>query len=135
MRGGDSVIVDTAPGLRTLLSRAVIAVADVLLVHVVPEPGAERHVIDVLGALRGMGGAAAVVIVATMVGIDRAGPSALRVALAIEGLEIGAEIPREADVNDAIWSGSTTLGAVPRSKASEAYRSLARRVHANLSSF
>jgi cellulose biosynthesis protein BcsQ len=125
---GRSVVIDTSPGLRTLLSRSAIAVADALLIHIVPEPHAERHIIDVVSALRGMGGKAEVHIVATMVGSDPVALTRLRDALAFEGLKISAAIPREAVVNDAVWSGATALGAAPGSRAAEAYRLLARRL-------
>jgi chromosome partitioning protein len=125
---GRSVVIDTAPGLRTLLSRSAIAVADALLIHIVPEPLAERHVIDVVSALRGMGGNAEIYVIATMVGTDPTALTRLRDALAPEGLKIAAAIPREAAVNDAVWSGATALGAAPGSRAAEAYRLLSRRL-------
>jgi len=114
--------------MRTLLSRSAIAVADALLIHIVPEPLAERHVFDVVSSLRGMGGNAEIHIVATMVGNDPAALARLRDALASEGFKISAAIPREAVVNDAVWSGATALGAAPGSRAAEAYRLLARRL-------
>ncbi len=125
---GRSVVIDTSPGFQTLLSRSAIAVADALLIHIVPEPNAERHVVAVISALRGMGGNAEVHIVATMVGSDPAALTRLRDALGREGLKISAAIPREAVVNDAVWSGATALGAAPGSRAAEAYRLLARRL-------
>jgi nitrogenase subunit NifH len=63
-----------------------------------------------------------------MVGSDPVALTRLRDALAFEGLKISAAIPREAVVNDAVWSGATALGAAPGSRAAEAYRLLARRL-------
>lgn len=123
-----TVVIDTTPGLRTLLSRAAIAVADFLLIHVVPEPHAERHVADVVAALHGLGGTAEVLVVATMIGTDPAPLLTLREALASQGLDVSAVIPREAMVNDAIWSRATALGAVPGSKSADAYRLLANQL-------
>jgi chromosome partitioning protein len=128
LSAGRSVVIDTSPGLRTLLSRSAIAVADALLIHIVPEPRAERHVFDVISSLRGMGGNAEIHIVATMVGSDPVALERLRDGLASEGLKISAVIPREAIVNDALWSGATAIGAAPGSRAAEAYRLLARRL-------
>jgi chromosome partitioning protein len=123
-----TVVLDTTPGLRTLLSRAAIAVADFLLIHVVPEPHAERHVAEVVAALHGLGGTAKVLVVATMIGSDPTALLTLRDALASQGLDISAVIPREAMVNDAIWSRATALSAVPGSKSADAYRLLANQL-------
>jgi len=123
-----TVIIDTTPGLRTLLCRAALSVADVLVIHVVPEPLAERHVLSMVSTLRGLGGNATVLIVATMVGTNPGPLSALRVALSSEKLAMNAVIPREAVVNDAIWTRATALGAAPGSRSAESYVSLARQV-------
>jgi chromosome partitioning protein len=123
-----TVVVDTAPGLKSLLVRAALSVADVVIVPVVPEPRSERHVFDVVATLRGLDRRPELSIVATMVGADSGGLPELHAALEVEKLTIAAVVPREAVVNDSIWSHNSILESAPKSKATRAYLGLAKRL-------
>jgi cellulose biosynthesis protein BcsQ len=123
-----TVVLDTAPGLKSLLVRAALSVADLVIVPVIPEPRAERHVFDVQAALRGLDRRAELSIVTTMVGADSGGLPELHAALEAEKLVIAAVVPREAVVNDSIWSPRTILESAPESKATRAYLGLAKRL-------
>jgi cellulose biosynthesis protein BcsQ len=122
------LVVDTAPGIGTLLERAAIASADVLIIPVIPEPHSERHVLEIVAIMRGMGGAARVYVVAAFAAADD-DVGMLNAALHREDLAVSAWFPHEPAVAQAVWSIGTPLRLAPDSRCATAYRDLAAHIH------
>lgn len=122
------LVIDTAPGIKTLLGRAAIAAADVLVVPVVPEPGAHRHVTDIVGILRGSGGSARVFVVAAQADGTGTDIALLNDGLRSDALSVSESFPHESDVAKAVWSTGTPILLVPDSKCAKSYRNLASHI-------
>jgi cellulose biosynthesis protein BcsQ len=123
------LVVDTAPGIGTLLERAAIASADALIIPVIPEPLSERHVFEIVAIMRGMGGSARVYVIAAFAGAGGDDVGALNAALHREDLAVSAWYPHEAAVAAAVWSIGTVLRLAPQSQCATAYRDLAAHIH------
>jgi cellulose biosynthesis protein BcsQ len=123
------LVVDTAPGITTLLERAAIACADALIVPVVPEPRSERHVLEIAGIMRGMGGHARIYVVAAFASGNGDDVAALNDGLRSEELAVSAWFPHESAVAEAVWSVGSPLLLAPQSRCANAYRDLAAHIH------
>jgi cellulose biosynthesis protein BcsQ len=122
------LVIDTAPGITTFLCRAAIAAADVVVVPVVPTPGATRRVLDVVSLLRGMGGKAHVLVVASQTDGTTAGVDALNDGLRNEQLTVSTWFPDEADVANSASAIGTPLVLAPASMCAIAYVDIARKI-------
>jgi cellulose biosynthesis protein BcsQ len=122
------LVVDTAPGITTFLGRAAIVAADVVIVPIVPQPGACRRAIEVLNLLRGMGGAAHVFVVAAQVNGTGRDVDALNDGLRNDRLAVSEWFPYESSVARSAWSTGTALFLAPASQCAESYRNLARNI-------
>ena len=122
------LVIDTAPGIKSLLGRAAIAAADVLIVPVLPQPGASRHVMDIVGILRGMGGHAHVLIVAAHANGTGIDIKSLNDDLRADDLAISEWFPYEVEMANAAWSTGTPLLHAPSSRCVACYRNLAQHI-------
>jgi cellulose biosynthesis protein BcsQ len=123
------LVIDTAPGITTLLERAAIACADALLIPVVPEPRSERHVLEIVGIMRGMGGSARVYVIAAFANSSGEDVAALNAGLLGEGLAVSATLPHEPAVADAVWAIGSPLRLAPQSTFANVYRDLGAHIH------
>ena len=112
------LVVDTAPGIGTLLERAAIASADALIIPV----------FEIVGIMRAMGGSARVYVIAAFAGGD-GDVDALNAAPHAEDLAVSAWFPHEAAVAEAVWSIGSVLRLAPQSLCATAYRDLAAHIH------
>ncbi len=120
------VIADTAPGFASILTRAAIVAADVVIVPFVPEPNAERrarHILDVAGAL---GIEPTILALAVMVEPRRSLTGAILDQAREGGLDPIAEVPRSVVVPESANVGRSVLDYAPRSPVAVAYREAAK---------
>jgi cellulose biosynthesis protein BcsQ len=122
------LVIDTAPGVTTLLGRAAIAAADVLIVPVVPQPGAGLSVVNIVGIARGLGNRAQVFVVAAQVDGTGLDVQHLNEHLSVADLRVSESFPHEAEIARSVWSAGTPLRFAPQSRCAAAYRNLAHHI-------
>ena len=78
-----------------------------LILPVVPEPNASRHVLDIVAILRGLGGSARIHVIAAKANGTGVDVQSLNDGLRHENLSVRAWFPYETDVATAVWSTGT----------------------------
>jgi cellulose biosynthesis protein BcsQ len=127
LAAGRLVIVDTAPGFASALTRAAIGAADVLIVPLVLEPFAADRALQAVDVARAQGSTPAILFVAAMVDTRRSLTQSVQDDLAEQGVEIAASVPRVVAVAESPWRGSSIVKSAPNSPAAAAYCALAQR--------
>jgi cellulose biosynthesis protein BcsQ len=126
------IVIDTAPGITSFLGRAAIVAADIVIIPVFPEPGADRRVIEVVNLLRGMGGGGEVFVVAAQANGNGSDVDVLNDGLRDDHLTVCEWFLPEPSIAHSTSSIGTPLLLAPASQCAASYRSLARKVHAEL---